>query len=56
MPFQNARAALSRITQYHPSNAEQKIMIELAAALIQLVNDLERRFDKLRPMSREADE
>jgi hypothetical protein len=57
MPFRDTRAALSRITQYRPSNAEQRIALELAAALLQLVDDLERRLDKLQPrVWREGDE
>ena len=57
MPFQNTRAALARITQYRPANAEQRISIELAAALLQLVDDLERRLNKLQPnVWREGDE
>lgn len=46
--FANTRNALSRIVSHQAQNADEKLIVELAAALGELVKELERRLDELR--------
>ena len=46
--FANTRNALSKIVSHPAKSVDERLMVELAAALGELVQELERRLDELR--------
>ena len=46
--FANTRNALSKIVSHPAQSVDERLVVELAAALGELVKELERRLDELR--------